>query len=446
MKRSVLTSSVIAGLAAGALNAASINTLSAATSEQPQVMVIMDSSGSMKRKIGARTKMEIAKQAVTDFVASVPTDLPVGLMAYGHRRAKDCTDIQVMIPPAAGAAKQIEDSVWAMAPKGETPIAESLRAAADYMNSQTKTATVVLVTDGEEACNADPCAAATELEKSGVDFTAHVIGFGLSEEQSKAVKCLADNTGGQFIAANNSDELAGALVKTVVREPAPEPIKVASSRTVWFDDFDGNKLGEEWTVENPNLDAYIVDGGNLLTINANKHNGPKAVDAPNRFKAGIDLPSGDWDLTVTGVFEYSTGRDGFYLGLSDEEGNAIFTEFLSYKNSCGYTPYLYLRRYTAFKEVAKGGGKFAAKCGGRYGDYAKVAASQGSKPVTLTFSKRGRKYFGKVDSGPFGEVYETQTMTLLRAPSTVTMGAWKYGNGPGDTVVNVDAIKLETVN
>ncbi|MEL6735148.1 MAG: VWA domain-containing protein, partial [Pseudomonadota bacterium] len=171
MKRSVLTSSLVAGLAAGALNAATINTVSA-TTEQPQVMVIMDSSGSMKRKIGARTKMEIAKQAVTDFVASVPTDLPVGLMAYGHRRAKDCTDIQVMIPPAAGAAKQIEDSVWAMAPKGETPIAESLRAAADYMNSQTKTATVVLVTDGEEACNADPCAAASELEKSGVDFTA----------------------------------------------------------------------------------------------------------------------------------------------------------------------------------------------------------------------------------------------------------------------------------
>ena len=210
----------IAALIAGtALHAGAAS----AQTEQPQVMLIMDSSGSMKKRIGALSKIEIAKASVADFVASAPGDVPLGLMAYGHRRAKDCTDIEVMIPPTEGSGARISNVVNAMRPRGETPIAESLRQAADYMNSSTRTATVVLVTDGEEACNADPCAAARELEASGVEFTAHVIGFGLNEEQSQAVKCLADETGGQFIAADDAVTLASALRRVVPAKPEPVP-------------------------------------------------------------------------------------------------------------------------------------------------------------------------------------------------------------------------------
>ncbi|MEO1398438.1 MAG: VWA domain-containing protein, partial [Pseudomonadota bacterium] len=212
MKTKFVTTAFIAVLATSAFTAASVPHATAAT-EQPEIMIIMDSSGSMRRKIDGKTKMEIAKQAVSSFIASAPQDVPIGLMAYGHRRAKDCTDIEVVLAPTEGAGTSIEQAVFDMSPKGETPIADSLRAAAAYMNNQTKTATVVLVTDGEEACNADPCAAAAELEASGVDFTAHVVGFGLNEEQSRAVKCLADNTIG-------SDKLATSVVSKAFDGPA----------------------------------------------------------------------------------------------------------------------------------------------------------------------------------------------------------------------------------
>ena len=219
------------GLCAGAAFSVSTAGVTHASSEEPQVMVIMDSSGSMKKRIGPRSKMEVAKLAVADFVKDVDAQTPIGLMVYGARRAKDCTDIEVAIPPNAGQGDKIASYVDGLRPRGETPIAQSLREAAEYMGHRTRTATVVLVTDGEEACNADPCAAATELEESGVDFTAHVVGFGLNEEQSLAVRCLADNTGGQFIAADDAASLSAALVKTVAA-PDPAPVVKASTGAI----------------------------------------------------------------------------------------------------------------------------------------------------------------------------------------------------------------------
>ncbi|HMS94529.1 MAG TPA: hypothetical protein PKA03_04815, partial [Tabrizicola sp.] len=108
------------------------------------------------------------------------------------------------------------------------------RAAAELKSTEEK-ATVILITDGIETCEADPCALGSELEASGVDFTAHVVGFGLSEEEGKAVACLAENTGGKYIQASDAGQLVEALKTTVVvaePEPVPEPEPVALAENV----------------------------------------------------------------------------------------------------------------------------------------------------------------------------------------------------------------------
>jgi Ca-activated chloride channel family protein len=87
---------------------------------------------------------------------------------------------------------------------------------------------VILITDGLETCKADPCALGKELEESGVDFTAHVVGFGLSAEEGKQVACLAENTGGRYLAANDADGLAAALTQTVVEAPPAPPAPEAT--------------------------------------------------------------------------------------------------------------------------------------------------------------------------------------------------------------------------
>ena len=83
----------------------------------------------------------------------------------------------------------------------------------DYENNQ---ATVILVSDGEESCGGDPCEMAKQLEAMGVDFTVHVVGFGVSAEQAEnGLACIAKNTGGQYKTASDAASLKEALTGMV---------------------------------------------------------------------------------------------------------------------------------------------------------------------------------------------------------------------------------------
>ena len=57
-----------------------------------------------------------------------------------------------------------------------------------------------------------------------MDFTAHVVGFGLTKDEGKQVACLAEDTGGQYITADDLDSLTVALQATVIAAPKPEPV------------------------------------------------------------------------------------------------------------------------------------------------------------------------------------------------------------------------------
>ena len=87
---------------------------------------------------------------------------------------------------------------------GKTPLSAAVKQAAEALKYTEDKATVILITDGLETCEADPCALGKELEQSGVDFTAHVVGFGLTAEEGKQVACLAENTGGKYHAGVES--------------------------------------------------------------------------------------------------------------------------------------------------------------------------------------------------------------------------------------------------
>lgn len=97
----------------------------------------------------------------------------------------------------------------------------SRRMAAEQLKFTERKATVILVSDGEETCPADPCALGEELEKPGIDFTAHVVGFDLPEGQARAqLQCLAKKTGGRYVEAGNAAELNKALGQGAQTVPA----------------------------------------------------------------------------------------------------------------------------------------------------------------------------------------------------------------------------------
>lgn len=188
-----------------------------------RTIIVLDASGSMWGQIEGKPKLEIARDTLKTVLQSVPADAELGLMAYGHRQKGACSDIELVVPPAPGTAAAISAATDKMKFLGKTPLSEAVRQAAEALRSTEEKATVVLITDGIETCNADPCALGKELEQSGVDFTAHVVGFGLSDEEGRQVACLAENTGGKYIKAGDRQALEDALKQTVAVAPAPPP-------------------------------------------------------------------------------------------------------------------------------------------------------------------------------------------------------------------------------
>lgn len=195
-----------------------------AAAEPARTIIVLDGSGSMWGRIDGRPKLEIARETVAQVVTGLPGDRALGLIAYGHRRKGDCSDIELIVPPAPHSGAAIVSAVQAMRFQGKTPLTEAVRAAATALRSDEEPATVVLVTDGLETCDGDPCALAAELEASGVDFTAHVIGFGLSRDEGAALACMAETTGGRYLPAGDAAGLQAALAATVAATPETAPL------------------------------------------------------------------------------------------------------------------------------------------------------------------------------------------------------------------------------
>jgi len=234
------------GLLATAIVAAA--SLHAADKQQTKTMLVLDASGSMWGQIGGKPKIAIAREAVGLMLDGWQGG-DLGLMAYGHRRKGDCADIEVLQAIGPNTAAGIRKQVGALNPKGMTPITDAVRRAAEQLRYTEQKATVILVSDGQETCNADPCALGKELEAMGVDFTAHVVGFDI-EKGSKAhqqLQCLAANTGGRYVDARDAVELNRALTRVAQATPAKpkaiENLKPAKGCMLYADDdFKGESL------------------------------------------------------------------------------------------------------------------------------------------------------------------------------------------------------------
>jgi len=236
IKKTFTTAAIAASAACAALLTGAMGqetTTKKATDQS--VMMVVDGSGSMWGQIDGVSKIEIARGVIGGVLDEWDASVQLGVMAYGHREKGACSDIETLIDVGPVNKAAVMAKVNAINPKGKTPISASVRKAAEALKYTEEKATVILVSDGLETCNADPCALASELEKAGVDFTTHVIGFDITEEEKAGLSCLADNTGGRFMSAANATELTTALVETVeivakaepapvVTQPEPEPL------------------------------------------------------------------------------------------------------------------------------------------------------------------------------------------------------------------------------
>ena len=190
-------------------------------------MIVFDASGSMATSDYTLKLPRIAqaKQSMAKVIPEVAPLRRLGLIVYGEGEYNDCTSIALRLRPTSNAAEPLLRIVERINPRGKTPLTESVRRAAEVLNYTEREGVVVLITDGEETCGGDPCKTAALLKKAGPQLTIHVIGFRESQAEYFKARCMADETGGEYVSATSEDELIKALRKTLgcpfVTEKAP---------------------------------------------------------------------------------------------------------------------------------------------------------------------------------------------------------------------------------
>ncbi|WP_395376415.1 VWA domain-containing protein [Marinicella sp. W31] len=192
--------------------------LALVVSAEDKAIVVLDASGSMWGQIDGQPKITLAKDVFTDLIEDWDQSVALGVTVYGHRSKGDCNDIESVYPVSALDGPRLQQIIQGISPKGKTPLARAVKQAAEELKFTEDKATVILISDGKESCDADPCAMAGELEKLGVDFTAHVIGFDVDAETQAELRCMAETTGGHYYDADGAAELGEAL-KQVTRFP-----------------------------------------------------------------------------------------------------------------------------------------------------------------------------------------------------------------------------------
>jgi Ca-activated chloride channel family protein len=233
-------------------------------------ILVLDASGSMWGQLEGEAKIVIARRVIGDLLDRLPQNQSLGLMAYGHNRKGDCADIEMLVEPGPDSRAAIAEAVNGLNPVGMTPLSDAVIQAAEALKYEENVATVILVSDGRETCEMDPCAVGEQLEQTGVGFTAHVIGFDVAEEEDRRqLQCLAENTGGKFLTASNASELSEALeTVSTAPEPEPEPQRV----DVVFEAIAGEggpviTRGLVWTLANSDTGETVLDGFDVATVN-----------------------------------------------------------------------------------------------------------------------------------------------------------------------------------
>lgn len=176
-----------------------------------KTIIILDASGSMWGQIDGKPKIEIARDSITELIETLDPNIELGLMAYGHREKGDCEDIELLVEPGIVNKTAFLSNVTSIIPKGKTPLTDAVEQAAHFLKYEEEKANVILVSDGLETCDRDPCELASNLAKNGIGFRAHIIAFDLTAEESESFRCLADETGGAFLQAQDAATLKDAL-------------------------------------------------------------------------------------------------------------------------------------------------------------------------------------------------------------------------------------------
>lgn len=290
--------------------------------EQPtRILFLFDASQSMYARWETNTKYEVAKKMLSDMVDSLNemTNLELALRVYGHTKKyppQDCDDTRLEVPFGKNNSFAIKKRLEEISPSGTTPIARSLEACGgDFPKSQARNI-IILITDGIEECNGDPCAVSAMLQKKGVVLKPFVIGLGLNKDFIKQFECIGnyfdatDET--QFRNAFNiviTQALNNTTAQVNLLDIQSHPTETNTSIT-FYDQRSGavlynfmhtiNAKGVPDTVQIDPLGIYRVTAHTIPSVSKDS----VTLSVGKHTIIALDAPQGDLQLKIDGANEY----------------------------------------------------------------------------------------------------------------------------------------------
>jgi Ca-activated chloride channel family protein len=167
-----------------------------------RIEFVFDASFSMFGQWQSGMKMDIAKKMLTEFLDSLKTvnNLEIAFRCYGHqvplRPERSCTDTKLEVPFHPNTRNNIlliKNRLKTILPKGTTPIAYTLeQCGGDFPTPSNPNLRniIILITDGIEECDGDPCAVSLALQKKGIILKPFVIGIGMDQSYLNTFGCM----------------------------------------------------------------------------------------------------------------------------------------------------------------------------------------------------------------------------------------------------------------
>jgi Ca-activated chloride channel homolog len=186
--------------------------------ENYNIEIILDSSGSMAKVAqGGKTQMELAKEAIKDFLANAPEEANVSLRVYGHKgtgseadKEKSCSSIEQVYKLKPYNQEEFNKALDQFQPSGWTPVAgalESSKASFEGLDAKKNTNLIYLVSDGIETCDGNPVEVAKSFAGSNVSPIINVIGFNVDAEAQKQLQQVAESANGIYTTVSNGEQL-----------------------------------------------------------------------------------------------------------------------------------------------------------------------------------------------------------------------------------------------
>ena len=197
-----------------------------AQTDRTRILFLVDASLSMRNQWVGGNKWNTAVATIGDIVDSLSNmpNVEVGMRVFGHlfpEPDKNCHDSRLEVAIDSGNAAKIKKKLAEIRPKGITPLVYSIEKCAGDFGNETGKNIIIIITDGEDACDGDPCTVALTLQKKNIILRPFIIGMSLQPKSYDNMDCV-----GKLYNTGSTEDFENTMKKVVMEAISKTTLQV----------------------------------------------------------------------------------------------------------------------------------------------------------------------------------------------------------------------------